>query len=109
MHSNDEYSREDEGESIGSYGVLIVPPSVPEAGWLVSVAGWNPETERYVTSGEGPILETRDEAMREAERVIDWLQSGDIELDPVLVWERMQRARAAEERGDDPPRPWGRF
>src|SRR5947209_20210755 len=94
---------------LGGYGVLVVPPSDSGGGWLVTVAGWNEELERYSTSGEGPIFETEDEAMREATRVIGWLRDESTEFDPADAWERMQRARAAEERHDDRPRPWGPF
>jgi hypothetical protein len=108
MTDNHLHDEEPEGY-IGGYGVLIVPPESESGGWLVSVAGWDSGAERYVTTGEGPIFETRAEATAEAERVIDWLGRRDTDLDPAYVWQTMQRARAAEERGDDRPKPWGRF
>lgn len=100
---------EGEHAPLGVYGVLIIPPTAEDGGWLISVAGWDPDLERYVAGGEGPILETREEALQEADRVMDWLQTSEDVSDPVHAWDRMQRARAAAERGDDPPRPWGRF
>jgi hypothetical protein len=107
---NDDIASDREQQSLlGGYGVLVVPPSDSDGGWLVTVAGWDDKAEHYTTSGEGPIFETEDEAMREATRVIVWLRDESTEFNPADAWERMQRARAAEERHDDRPRPWGRF
>jgi hypothetical protein len=107
--NEDSTSPSDQQSYLGAYGVVVVPPSAQGGGWLVSVAGWDEGSERYATSGEGPIFETEEEAMREATRVIAWLRDDNTDFDPAAAWERMQRARAAEERYDDRPRPWGRF
>lgn len=106
---DDPTSPREQQSLLGAYGVVVVPPSPEGGGWLVSVVGWNEDSEQYTTSGEGPIFDTEDEAMREATRVIAWLRDDNTDFDPATAWERMQRARAAEERHDDRPRPWGRF
>jgi hypothetical protein len=110
----DEHSGDDRGEAVGDvgmgeYGVLVVPPMGDGGGWLVSVAAWNVSSESYVSSGAGPILDSQEEAVTEATRVMAWLREHAGEFDAAHVWDRLQRARAADERGDDPSRPWGRF
>jgi hypothetical protein len=96
-------------DPLSMYGVLVVPPTGEHGGWLISVSGWNAGTEAYISAGSGPIFETRDEAMAEAARVLSWLQDSADDFDAADMWDRLQRVRAATERGDDPSRPWGRF
>jgi hypothetical protein len=105
MH--DEHGEETGG--MGEFGVLIVPPADVTGGWLVSVAAWDAAGEGFASTGAGPILDTQEEALAEATRVMTWLREHAGEFDAAQVWDRLQRARAADERGDDPSRPWGRF
>lgn len=102
---------EDEDDDLGylaSYGVMIVPPPERDpGGWFVTITRWNDKAENYIPSQEGPIVETREEALEEAQRALAWLvQRGD-ETNLIEVWEQMQREKAAaESRTQEPPSLW---
>jgi hypothetical protein len=76
---------------LGEYGVVIVPPSDHADQWFVTLAGWNVESESYVAGTDGPIVETREEALEEAGKVMDWLATQPPDTDLLKVWEQMQQ------------------
>lgn len=89
------------------YGVLIVPaPRDESAGWFVTLATWSTDTERYVASTEGPLFETKAEALEEAERITDWLVEHDEQPDLLRAWELAQKQEfAGAPWRPPPPRP----
>lgn len=91
------------------HGVVVVSPEADGGGWLVSVCAWDARLESYASRGEGPILDSEAEAMEESARAQRWIASLPQDVDPIQAWAQLQRTRAAAERGDDRPRPWGRF
>lgn len=80
----------------GQYGVVIVPPGGQDGTWLVTVARWDGARETYVASSDGPLLETRADALAEAERVMDWLAQQRTD-NLMQVWRQMQEQRGIEE------------
>ncbi len=94
-------STADSGEELGllgSYGVLIVPaPPNPAGGWFVTLSAWNAERERFEAGTDGPIFDTREDAMQEAARVMDWLATRSDTENLVDVWAQMQRLSTEEE------------
>lgn len=97
------------GPGLRRHGVVVAPPQEAGGGWLVSVCAWDDRLGSYVSRGEGPILDSEGEAMEESARALHWIASLPSDVDPIQAWERLQRTRAAAERDDDRPRPWGRF
>lgn len=99
---------EDDDDRLGylaSYGVMIVPPPERDpGGWFVTITRWSDVAENYIPSQEGPIVETEQEAMAEAQRALAWLIHRGEETNLIEVWEQMQRHRAAaESRLQEPP------
>lgn len=86
----------DDGLS-GEYGVMIVPPTSDTGAWLVTLGKWNLDREAYIASGDGPLLESREEALTEAQRVMDWLAGQADATNVTRVWQQMQEQRGAEE------------
>ena len=85
----------DENGYLASYGVAIVPPPPhADGGWFVTLTHWNENAELYVGTPNGPIFETREEAMDEAQKVLDWIDEQDASEDLARVWEQMQSARS---------------
>jgi hypothetical protein len=82
---------------LGEYGVVIVPPSDSSRQWFVTLAAWDDESESYVAGTDGPICETRGEALEEAGRVMDWLETQPSEADLMKVWEQMQQTLGPSE------------
>lgn len=88
----------DELGGLGWYGVVVVPaPRDGSGGWFVTLATWNDKLDGYSTGVEGPIFESREEAMREASRLLDWLAEHGNEENLDRVWTRMHQALAAGE------------
>src|ERR1051326_3643572 len=85
------------------YGVLVVPAAPDGAGWFVTLAAWSERHERYVASTDGPLFETREEAMEEAGRLADWLVEHGEEGDLLKVWEMAQRQEFADAPWRPPP------
>lgn len=85
---------DEHGESrglLGEYGVLIVPPSRPEGQWFVTLGAWDEESEIYIAGTDGPLSETKEEALEEAGTVMDWLASQSHDADLMKVWDQMQQ------------------
>lgn len=104
-----------EGEDLGllgRYGVVIVPPSQSTGEWFVTLASWDAEGQSYVTGTDGPIVSDRQEALEQANRVLDWLERQEDGEDLQRVWERMQRHITTQEGLMPEPRsfqfPWER-
>ena len=76
---------------LGEYGVVIVPPSHAEGQWFVTLATWDDESESYFAGTDGPLRETREEALEEAGKVMDWLAAQPHDVDLTRVWEQMQQ------------------
>lgn len=96
-----------EGEGyLAKYGVAIVPPPPDgSGGWFVALTYWSDEMEAYVASGDGPIVESREEALAEAGKVLDWIASRGNQDNLVQVWEQAQRDRTSHEPWSSPERP----
>lgn len=99
---------EDEASYLSSYGVMIVPPPADDpGGWFVTITRWNEQNENYIPSQEGPIVETQEEAVAEAERALAWLMHRGEETNLIEVWEQLQRQKAASEaRLEGPADPY---
>jgi hypothetical protein len=89
---------------LGAHGVMIIPPEEGDEGWLVTVGGWDEKVEAYVAGSDGPLLETRDEAIQTAIRAMEWIQSAGPNVDIPRVWREMQDRVAAQENPDSMPR-----
>ncbi len=77
---------------LGSYGVMVVPaPADRAGGWFVTLSVWDEDQECYVAGSDGPIFDNREDALREATRILDWVasRSGDDNL--FEVWAQMQQ------------------
>jgi hypothetical protein len=83
--------------ALGGYGVVIVPPVGNRGSWLITLASWDEEAEAYGASTDGPLLDTREEALHEAGKVLDWLDEQGGNGDLAKIWEQMQERRGAEE------------
>ena len=108
----DEETPTDELGYLGEYGVLIVPPTSEQGQWFVGLASWDEEAEAYGATSDGPLLESRDEALQMANRVLDWLATQHGEGDLARAWEQMQEQLGAQDMEQQwPPNrdPWGRL
>jgi hypothetical protein len=95
---------------LATYGVVIVPPPPEqEGGWFVALARWNEEAEAYSASMDGPIFETREEAMEEANKVLDWIAERGEREDLIQIWEQMQKTRNQDEPWTREPRTLGNW
>jgi hypothetical protein len=96
---------------LGEFGVVIVPPGDSEDRWFVGLTRWDEGSERYVAESDGPLLDNPEEAMKEAQKVLDWLAAVPEESDVARLWREMQQRVGAEtvlEREWPPSRgPWG--
>lgn len=100
---------EDQGY-LATYGVVIVPPPPEqEGGWFVALAQWNNEAEAYMASTDGPIFESREEAMEEANKVLDWIAEKGEREDLIQIWEQMQKARSEDVPWTREPRTLGNW
>lgn len=81
---------------LGQNGVLIVPPNDPEGGWFVTVSSWNEDMEQYAVSLDGPIFESKEEALEEVQKLLDWILQQDGPGNLVRAWEAMQRSLSKE-------------
>lgn len=87
---------------LGMYGVLVVPaPNEGSGGWFVTLSAWDDEDETYIAGTDGPILETREEAMQEANRIVDWLANRSDDENLMDVWAQMQQLRGEHELWPD--------
>jgi hypothetical protein len=83
---------------LGMYGVLVVPaPGDRSGGWFVTLSVWDDEDETYIAGTDGPIFESRQEALDEANRIIDWLASRPEDENLMDVWAQMQQMRSEGE------------
>jgi hypothetical protein len=88
---------DDDRGLLGEYGVLIVPPSGESDAWLVTLGGWDDDSGGYITGSDGPLFGTREEAIAEAHKALDWLaQQTDDEVDLLDTWQKMQEVSAVE-------------
>jgi hypothetical protein len=76
---------------LGEYGVVIVPPSDHTNQWFVTLAAWDDESQAYVAGTDGPIRETKEEALEEVGKVMDWLAAQPPDSDLTKLWEQMQQ------------------
>lgn len=84
----------DELGLLGTYGVLVVPaPSNRDGGWFVTLAVWDDDAERYVAGSDGPIFDSRDEAVQVATNLMDWIMSRPEDEDLLTPWAQMQANR----------------
>lgn len=95
---------------LGEYGVLIVPPSDESGAWFVTLASWDDEAEAYGAGTDGPLLGSREQAMEQAGRVLDWLAAQKGQGDLTRVWLDMQANLGTEEEPMWPKSydAWGR-
>jgi hypothetical protein len=92
----------DELGLLGTYGVLVVPaPAHRDSGWLVTLSEWQDDEERYVAGADGPIFNTRDEALQEAGRIMDWLATRSDDENLLEVWAQMQQLSSEQEMWPD--------
>lgn len=98
---------------LGKYGVTIVPPTGDDGQWFVTLSIWDDKSERYRAGPDGPLLETRDEAIEQAGKILDWLREHAGEDDLDRIWQQMQEMQGAQEMlgRDWPPDrgPWGDY
>jgi hypothetical protein len=85
---------------VAAYGAMIIPPSSPEGGWLVTLAEWDEEAERYVASMDGPIFDSQDEAFQSASDLLRRIEASGEDDDLMKMWEAFQADRSQDE-------PWG--
>lgn len=100
----DETVDEDSSELglLGAYGVLVVPaPSKRDGGWLVTLSAWNEDQERYVAGSDGPIFDSRDEALHEAVRIMDWVVNRPSDKNLLEIWAQMQQLSSEQEMWPD--------
>jgi hypothetical protein len=84
----------DEPNLLGAYGVLIVPaPASRDGGWFVTFSVWDEDEEHYIAGSDGPIFDSRDEALQVATNVMDWVASRPEDENLILAWEQMQANR----------------
>ena len=94
--------QDDELGLLGTYGVLVVPaPPHREGGWLVTLSAWDSDDEQYLAGPEGPIFDSRDEAMQEAVRIMDWLAERPGETNLMEAWTQMQQMNTEAEMWPD--------
>ncbi|HEX6507468.1 MAG TPA: hypothetical protein VF221_07540 [Chloroflexota bacterium] len=87
---------------LGMYGVLVVPaPTGKTGGWFVTLSAWDDEDETYIAGTDGPIFESREEAMQEANRIVDWLAERSEDENLMDVWAQMQQMRSEGELWPD--------
>lgn len=92
----------DELGLLGAYGVLVVPaPANRDGGWLVTLSVWQEDEERYVAGTDGPIFDSRDEAVQEAGRIMDWLATRSDDENLLEVWAQMQQLSSEQEMWPD--------
>ena len=107
--ADEEYEGSEQGYLAG-YGVTIVPPSALESGgWFVTLSRWNQDGDNYYSLTDGPIFETREEALDEANKVLDWIAEQRERDDLMQIWERMQRDRTRYELEEGEPRTFGKW
>jgi len=95
---------------LATYGVVLVPPPPEqEGGWFVALAGWNDEAEAYLASTDGPIFESREEAMEEANKVLVWIAEKGERQDLIQIWEQMQKTRSEDVPWTKEPRTLGNW
>ena len=82
---------------LGPYGVLIVPPANRSGEWFVTLSVWDDDLEGYRAGTEGPLLASREEAMRDAAKVMDWLADLPADADVPRLWTQMQQTIARHE------------
>jgi len=83
---------------LGQYGVLVVPaPLHADGAWFVTLTRWDTGNETYTATAEGPMFETRRDALDEAERLIDWIAEHQDEDDVARTWDLMRQELAREE------------
>lgn len=103
----------DESQDLGyiaAYGVMIVPPSERDnGGWMVTLTEWREQAETYAASMDGPIFETRQEALDEANKVLDWISDLGNRDDLMRIWEEGQRDIRRRDLEEDDPRTLGKF
>jgi len=82
---------------LGEYGVLIVPPSGESDAWFVTLGAWDEESAGYIAGTDGPLVDSREDALQEAGKVLDWLVSQeDEETDLFESWKRLQEIQGVE-------------
>jgi hypothetical protein len=79
---------------LGDYGVLVVPaPSERAGGWFVTLAAWDDDVERYIAGSDGPIFDSREEALQVASNLMDWVASRPEDENLLVGWAQMQANR----------------
>lgn len=59
---------------LGHYGVLVVPaPPDIDGAWFITLARWDGGHEGYVSGTDGPMFDNQADAIREANRLTEWL------------------------------------
>jgi hypothetical protein len=92
----------DELGLLGAFGVLVVPaPSNRDGGWFVTLSVWDEDEERYVAGSDGPIFDSRDEALKEAVRIMDWVASRPEDENLLDAWAQMQQLSSEQEMWPD--------
>lgn len=87
---------------LGAYGVLVVPaPSNRAGGWFVTLSVWDEDEQRYVAGSDGPIFDSRDEALQEATRIMDWVASRPADANLLNAWAQMQQMSSEQEMWPD--------
>ena len=87
---------------LGTYGVLVVPaPPHRDGGWLVTLSVWNEDQDWYVAGTDGPIFDSRDEALQEATRIMDWIGTRSEDENLFEAWAQMQQLSNEEEMWPD--------
>ncbi|MGH2443330.1 MAG: hypothetical protein ACRDFX_09220 [Chloroflexota bacterium] len=92
----------DEEGVLGRYGVVLVPPADEAGGWLVALACWSSEQAGYGAEPEGPILDTREQALEYAGKLVDWIATQNPDADLGRIWRQM-RLQAVTSDGLPPP------
>lgn len=86
---------------VGQYGVLVVPaPIGGDGAWLVTLGRWDSRQGAFTAESDGPLFEERDEAMHEAERLLEWLSGHQNEDDVPRAWDLMRQEMARERLPD---------
>lgn len=93
---------------LGPYGALVVPaPASGPGSWFVTVAGWDADTEQYRAGTDGPIFDSREEAMDEAQRICDWLREQRDQTNLIEVWAQMQQSMLERDHPElEPQNPY---
>lgn len=93
----DDESGDYERGYLGQYGVLVVPPEGRSGEWFVTLSVWDQRAETYTAGTEGPLLGSREEALRDAAKVMDWLSTLPHDADVPRLWTQMQQTIARQE------------